>query len=338
MRTNLKDLSPEELELFFQDLGEAPYRARQVGGWMYRRRVIAFGEMTDLSLDLRARLADVAAIEEAALAHDLTADDGCRKFLFRFADGATAEAVFIPDDRRRTMCVSPQTGCALGCRFCATGLAGPGRNLTAGEIVDQVLKAPVPPPTHVVVMGMGEPLLNLEDTIRALRILTWPLGLGIGPRRITISTIGIPDGIRALAAVAPPVGLAISMNAAIDTLRQELMPGAYPLAQTLDAAREFCRATGRSVTLEYVLLPGVNDAPRQIEYLVRWARGLPSKVNVIQYNPVEGAPYRTATEEELQTFARRIWEHGVRVTVRRSRGSSIRAACGQLAGTPRPTG
>jgi 23S rRNA (adenine2503-C2)-methyltransferase len=338
VRVNLKDLSPEELEYFFRDLGEAPYRARQLGAWVYRRRVTGFGEMTDLSLDLRARLADVATIEEAALAQELTDDDGCRKFLFRFSDGAYAETVFIPDGGRRAMCISTQTGCALGCRFCATGLAGPGRNLTAGEMGDQVLKAPVAPPTHVVVMGMGEPLLNLESTIRALRILTWPHGLGIGPRRITVSTIGIPDGIRALAAVIPPVGLAISLNAATDTLRRELMPGAHALAQTLDAARDYCRATRRTVTLEYVLLPGVNDTPRQVEYLTRWARSLRSKVNVIQYNPVEGAPYRIATEEELQTFARQIWERGVRVTVRRSRGGSIRAACGQLAGTPRAAG
>ncbi len=332
-KTNLKDLSPDELEQFLRDLGEAPYRARQLARWVYRRRATGFGEMSDLSRDLRARLADVSTIRVATPTGEVVADDGCRKFLFRFIDGATAETVFIPDNGRRTICVSTQTGCALGCRFCATGLAGPGRNLTAGEIVDQVLEAPLALPTHVVVMGMGEPLLNLENTLRAVRILTWPHGLGIGPRRITISTVGIPTGIRALAALTPPVGLAISVNAATDTLRKEIMPGAQPLAQIMGAARDFCRATGRTVTLEYVLLPGVNDALRQVEYLGRWARGLDSKVNVIQYNPVEGAAFRTATEEELQTFARRLWERGIRVTVRRSRGSSIQAACGQLAGT-----
>jgi 23S rRNA (adenine2503-C2)-methyltransferase len=336
-KIRLKDLIPDELEQFFRDLGEAPYRARQLGAWVYRRRATAFPNMTDLSVDLRTRLTEVATIQGPVLARELVAEDGCRKFLFRFADGATAETVFIPDHGRRAVCISPQTGCALGCRFCATGLAGPGRNLTAGEIVDQILTAPVPLPTHVVVMGMGEPLLNLDSTIRALRILTWPHGLGIGPRRITVSTIGIPDGIRALASVTPPVGLAISINAATDELRRELMPSAHPLARTLDAAREFCRTTRRTVTLEYVLLPDVNNTPRQVEYLARWARGLASKVNIIQYNPVEGAPYRTATEEELQSYARQLWERSIRVTVRRSRGASIRAACGQLAGTLRPT-
>jgi 23S rRNA (adenine2503-C2)-methyltransferase len=335
-RTNLKNLGPEELEQFFRDRGEAAFRARQVGRWLYRRDVTDFAAMTDLSLALRGALSECATADRAEVLQEQADAEGCRKFLVGYPDGCSVETVYIPEGSRRTLCVSTQTGCALGCLFCATGRAGPGRDLRAGEIVEQVLRVPTPRPSHVVVMGMGEPLLNVKETLAALRLMTWPYGLGIGPRRITVSTIGIPGGIRELAASGLRVGLAVSLNAATDGLRRDLMPAAHPLAQVLRAAREFAEVTARPVTLEYVQLPGVNDTPRQVGYLVRWARSLPCKVNVIPYNPVHGVSFRTPTDEEFQALTKRLWSEGLRVTARRSRGSSIGAACGQLGAKGRP--
>jgi 23S rRNA (adenine2503-C2)-methyltransferase len=241
-KTNLKNMSPRRLAQFLEELGERPHRARQLGRWIYRHSLGDFSAMTDLPASLRERLSQVATIGRARLMRDQTARDGCRKFLFQFEDGATAETVLIPEGRRRTMCVSTQTGCSLGCRFCATGHAGPGRDLTSGEIVDQIMQAPVPRPTHVVIMGMGEPLLNLGQTLKALRLMTWPYGLGIGPRRVILSTIGIPDGIRDLTAAGLRIGLAISLNAATDDLRRGLMPAADSIADVLAAARLFARS------------------------------------------------------------------------------------------------
>jgi 23S rRNA (adenine2503-C2)-methyltransferase len=336
-RVDVTGLGLEELEAFARSLGEPAYRGRQLARWIYRRRAAAFDGMTDLPASLRARLAAAARLPRLAVVARQEAPDGSTtKFLCALPDGQAIETVLMRyADGRRTACISTQVGCGMGCTFCATGLAGLQRNLTAGEIVDQVLlvaQATGERPTHVVFMGMGEPLANYEATVRAVRILTAPWGVGIGGRHLTISTVGLVPQIHRLAAERFPLTLAISLHAPDDALRTHLVPvnRRWPIAQLLAAARAYATTTGRRVTFEYVLLAGVNDAQAHARALGRLLAGGPYHVNVIPWNPVFGLQYRRPSADVVRRFARIVRAAGVPVTVRVERGVEIDAACGQL--------
>ncbi|MDR7483025.1 MAG: 23S rRNA (adenine(2503)-C(2))-methyltransferase RlmN [Armatimonadota bacterium] len=343
--TDLPGLTLDELEAFARALGEPAYRGRQLARWIYQRRAASFEGATDLPASLRARLAAVARLPRLAVLERRDAASGSTtKFLCGLPDGQAVETVLMRyDDGRRTACVSTQVGCGMGCAFCATGLAGLQRNLTAGEIVDQVqliAQETAERPTHVVFMGMGEPLANYEATVRAVRLLNAPWGLGIGMRHLTISTVGLVPQIRRLAAERFQLTLAISLHAPDDALRDRLVPvnRRWPIADLLAAAREYAAATGRRVTFEYVLMAGTNDTDAHARALGRLLAGERAHLNVIPWNPVYGLQYRRPPEEAVRRFARIVRAAGVPVTVRIERGVEIDAACGQLRRTqPVPT-
>jgi 23S rRNA (adenine2503-C2)-methyltransferase len=337
MATELVGLTLDELETMAADLGEPRYRGRQLARWIYRLRVPAIAAMTDLPESLRAQLAERAALSRLHMAARAEAADGSTtKFLLRLHDDRTIETVLMRyDDGRRTACISTQVGCAMGCTFCATGLAGLERNLGAGEIVDQVLLVAQQTgerPTHVVFMGMGEPLANYDATLRAVRLLNAPYGAGIGMRHLTISTVGLVPQIRRLAAERLQLTLAVSLHAPDDALRAQLVPvnRRWPIAELLAASREYAVATGRRVTLEYVLMAGVNDRDEHARRLATLLRGAPLHLNVIPWNPVYGLQYRRPERAAVQRFAGLVRAAGVAVTVRIERGVEIDAACGQL--------
>jgi len=331
-KPDLTGLLPDELQAFLESLGEPKYRARQLFSWLHRGA--SFEEMTDLPRPLRERLAKRAVGHPLRIETQAEAPDGASKFAFRTADERIVETVLIPHERRTTVCVSSQIGCALGCRFCATGQHGLVRDLTAGEIVQQVSgvhsRRPDRRVTNVVFMGMGEPLANYRAVLRAVHLLNHPWGLRIGARHIAISTCGLPDQIRRLARERLQVALAISLHAATDELRSELVPinRVHPIAEVIAAARFFAEETGRKVAFQYVILPGVNDSPDQARRLARLTRGLPAMVNVIPQNPIRGLP--PAEAAAAARFARLLRERGVAVAVRKSRGADVLGACGQL--------
>jgi 23S rRNA (adenine2503-C2)-methyltransferase len=337
--------SPEALRAFVTARGEKAYRAGQVLDWVFQHPVDAFAAMTTLPPALRTGLQEAFTGRTVRVAASREADDGQTvKYLFRLHDGQTIETVAMhypaaaAHQERTTLCLSSQVGCPIGCAFCATGLSGFDRNLEAAEIVDQVLAATqlLAPrhwrPTHLVFMGMGEPLNNYAAVLEAVRVLTRPDGLRLSPRRITISTIGLVPGLERLAGEGLPLGLAISLHAPNDALRSSLIPvnRKYPLEAVLPAAQAYARRTGRRVTYEYVVLAGVNDSAQQA---VELARVLPRRLahlNLIPMNPVQGAPFRPPAEARLGDFVRRLRAAGVLVTVRATRGLDIDAACGQL--------
>ncbi|MBM3296912.1 MAG: 23S rRNA (adenine(2503)-C(2))-methyltransferase RlmN, partial [Candidatus Aminicenantes bacterium] len=296
----------------------------------------SFEDMSDLGRPLRERLARTFRLSLPAEVERLRGGDGAEKFLLRLGDGRLIETVLIPAPGRATVCVSTQVGCRFGCVFCASGAGGFIRNLTAGEITGQVLhvrEAAGRPVTHVVFMGMGEPLDNWENTARAVRTLNAPEGLGIAARRILISTCGLLPGLEKLRALGLQVELAVSLHAAADPLRDRLVPinRKHPLGRLIPALRDYRRETGRLVTLEYVLLRGVNDSPADAARLAALARRVGAKVNVIPCSPVEGGKFETVSKSEAGAFVRRVESGGVRAALRRSKGGEIRAACGQLA-------
>lgn len=315
---------------------EPRYRVRQIWEWVYRHACSDFAAMTNLPRDLRERLAGRLRVFAGEVVARRESSDGTTKLLLAWPDGATSECVVIPDGSRRTVCVSTQVGCPVRCAFCASGLEGMQRNLTAAEIVEQVLRArQICRPddiTNVVFMGSGEPLANFPALVAAIERLTDPQGMNFSRRRITVSTIGLPARIRQLADRVGPVNLAISVHAPNDGLRAELIPWAarIPLAEVVEAARYFFERTGREITLEYLLLAGVNDRPRHARQLARLARSLRCNVNLIRYNPVPDLPFARPTGEATWEFQRRLRALGVNAHVRRSRGLDIEAACGQL--------
>ena len=337
-RVDLMGLPPEELALFLQGLGQPRYRGRQVFSWLHRGA--DFPEMTDLPAALRARLASLAAAGTLRLDSHHQAPDGAAKYAFRTHDGELIETVLIPHRDRTTVCVSSQIGCAFGCQFCATGKQGFVRDLTAGEIVEQVVRVQhelgLRRVSNVVFMGMGEPLANYQAVVTAARLLNHPGGLHIGARRIAISTCGLPDEIRRLAGEGLQVALAISLHAATDDVRSQLAPinRKHSLAEVMAAAREYVQRTGRKVAFQYVVVPGVNDTPEQARRLAALVRGMPAMVNVIPRNP-EGAVALADSGPALR-FARLVDQRGVEVAVRRSRGAEVLGACGQLASRRRP--
>lgn len=332
-RIDLKNLSPDELAAFFADLGEKPFRARQLLRWMYQRDVADFDAMTDLSKPLRARLAGQATISNLAPLKVQTSVDGTRKYLFRLDDGLTVESVRIPmEEGRTTLCISSQVGCAMDCAFCLTGTFGLQRNLTSAEIVNQVLAARRDGPVNnIVFMGMGEPLHNLDNVVRALHILYAGEGLNYGPRRVTLSTSGLVPQMLELGRRVR-VGLAVSLNATTNELRDRLMPvnRRYPLEVLLAACREYPLQPRERITFEYVLLGGVNDSLTDARRLVRLMHGVPAKINLIQYNEHEGAQFRAPRPDDVEAFQSYLLNHGLVAIRRASKGQDILAACGQL--------
>lgn len=337
MKTNLKQLSRDEMISFFEGLGERPYRARQVINWIYKKFTTSFDEMTDLPKSLRSHLKETAFISELTLLKKEASRDGTEKFLFGLIDGEAIESVLIPDKKRLTLCISSQVGCAMGCRFCETGRMGLRRNLMAYEIVDQVIAAQQVSGqtiTNVVLMGMGEPLDNIDEVIKALWRLT--SFMGISKRRITVSTAGLIPGIQELAERGPGVNLAISLNATTDDVRSRIMPinKRYPIHELMKACREFPLPPRRRITFEYVLLEGINDSEDDALRLVRLLRGIRAKVNLIPYNPVsttiQGERFRRPPEERILSFQQILIRSGITALVRKSRGTDISAACGQL--------
>jgi len=314
------------------------YRAGQVWRWVFRRRAGEFDEMTDLPKSLRSRLAEEFQIFTSRIVAHQEADDGTEKLLLELADAQRIECVLLRDDKQhRTICISTQVGCAMGCVFCASGLGGVIRNLTSGEIVEQMLQLQrlldrEERLSHVVVMGMGEPLANLDALLPALATATGRDGLGIGARRITISTVGLPKGIRRLAAEDCQYHLAVSLHAPDDELRNRLVPANRKLGirPILAAADDYFQLSGRRVTFEYVLLAGLNDQPEHARRLVSLLQGRPALVNVIPYNPVRELPFRTPAPEATSRFVEVLRRGRLNVQVRYRKGERIDAACGQL--------
>jgi 23S rRNA (adenine2503-C2)-methyltransferase len=317
--------------------GEAGYRARQITDWVYRRSAHDFAAMTNLSRTLRERLDAGMTLYASSVAGETRASDGTRKLLLRWGDGATTECVLIPDADRHTACISTQVGCPVGCAFCASGLDGLQRNLTAGQIVEQAMRArgligDDGDLTNVVFMGLGEPLANYHAVVRAVRTLNADWGMNIGARRITISTVGLPTPMRKLADEGLQITLALSLHAPTDTLRRKLIPWAerVSIQDLVEAARYYFNRTGREVTLEYVLLAAVNDATHHARTLADVARQIRCNVNLIRYNPVPDLPFRRPSAEAAQRFLSTLRERGINAHLRRSRGRDVAAACGQL--------
>jgi 23S rRNA (adenine2503-C2)-methyltransferase len=334
----------DELRERLVGAGHARYRADQILEWIYAKNVVGFEAMSNLSRPLRAWLSQRAVICSGEVVRELASEDGTRKLLLGWPDGAAVETVWIPAEGRNTACLSTQVGCPIGCRFCASGLDGLQRNLTAGEIVEQAVQirrliaeredqSETPGRlSNIVVMGMGEPLANYEQLVKALRIINAAWGLGIGARKITVSTIGLPKQIRRLAQENLQISLALSLHAPDDELRRELVPGSagVPISELIDACWHYFEATGREVTLEYVLLDGVNMDARHVESLAQIAKRLRANVNLLRYNRVPGVPFTRPSSEAAYEFQRRLRERGVNAHVRSSRGQDVSAACGQL--------
>ena len=336
-RLDLAELDRPALEAALAAKGHARFRARQIFGWVFRRGVTNVEAMTDLSRELRATVASEFTMTTPELMARERSSDGTEKFLLRLVDGRQIESVFIPDTPAMTFCISTQVGCAMACAFCLTGKMGLVRNLTAGEIVGQVRvlanaldlrdKA-----FNIVLMGMGEPLHNYDETMKALRILADEHGFALPPRRITLSTVGLLPALERLAREPLMPNLAISLHAPSDRLRGDLVPlnKKYGVAEVIEACKRFPVRKRSRITFEYVLLAGVNDGPDDARQLARLLSGVKSKVNLIPLNAAPGIPFERPSDTAIDSFAKILAERGVTVSVRKSRGRDIRAACGQL--------
>jgi 23S rRNA (adenine2503-C2)-methyltransferase len=338
-RVNLVGLLPSELEGLAVELGASRYRGRQLATWMYRKSVFDLEAMTDLPKDFRARLAEVAVADVPEPERLTPSQDGSRKLVFLLSGGGRVSSVVMPDDDRTTLCLSTQVGCGFACRFCLTGVMGLERNLTAAEIVGQVLaanrllQAEGRRATHLVFMGMGEPLANYAALVQALRILTdAKLGIGYSPRRITVSTVGLVPGIDKLGREGLRVNLAISLHATTDDVRERLMPvnRSFDLATLMAAVKRYPLAPRQRVFFEYVMLEDVNDTTDDAHRLARLLRGVKAKVNLIPFNDWEGAPFRRPPLARILAFQSILLDAGITTTVRWSKGEDIGAACGQL--------
>jgi 23S rRNA (adenine2503-C2)-methyltransferase len=325
------------LKPWFKNHGQGDYRADQVHRWLFAQRARDFKEMTNLPQSLRDELSSQFTLWTTTIARHAKAEDGTEKLLLTLADGGQIECVLLRDETRRTICISTQVGCGMGCVFCASGLEGLARNLTTGEIVEQMLRlqsllTPEERLSHIVVMGMGEPLANLEALLPALSEASREDGLGISARRITISTVGLPKAMRRLSESTPHYRLAVSLHAPNDELRQKIVPVAEKirLADVLAEADNYFEQSGRQLTFEYVLLAGLNDSPQHAHELVGVLSGRTAMLNVIPYNPVAGLPYKTPSTAAQRTFRHILEEAGVSVHFRHRKGDTIDAACGQL--------
>jgi 23S rRNA (adenine2503-C2)-methyltransferase len=343
-RVHLLGHDRDALQQWLVAEGHPRFRAEQILGWIYEKNADSFEVMSNLSKSLRAWLAERATIYSGEPARVTRSDDGTQKLLLEWADGTTVETVWIPAEKRHTACLSTQVGCPVGCTFCASGLDGVQRNLTAGEIVEQAMQvrrliaersgaeAPADRLSNIVIMGMGEPLANYDQLVKALRIINAPWGLVIGARKITVSTVGLPKQIRQLAQEDLQLNLALSLHAPDDKLRRELVPWArgVPIAELIEACRYYFETTGREVTLEYVLLDGVNMHTWNADELAKIVKTLRANVNLLRYNPVPGLPFRRPDSDATYEFQRRLRARGVNAHVRTSRGQDVDAACGQL--------
>jgi 23S rRNA (adenine2503-C2)-methyltransferase len=338
MNIDIKSLSRAELEQWCLEHGEQPFRARQTLKWLYQNRVSTFAEMTDLSRTFRALLDETFSILRLTCVPAVPAMDGTRKYLFVLNDRRHIDSVLIPSEDRLTLCVSSQVGCAMGCRFCATAQMRPVRDLTAGEMINQIWEVQRTVPanerlTNLVFMGMGEPLANYEELVKAIAVITSNWGLNFSPRRVTVSTVGLVPQMRRLLEETN-VNLTVSLTATTDHLRDDLMPinKRYPLEQLLNTCRLLPLAPRKRITFAYTMLDGVNDSDGDAKRLVSLLHGLRAKVNLIPFNPFPGAPFQPTPRLRIQRFRQLLLDRGVHATVRESRGQDIQAACGQLAG------
>ena len=349
-KINLLDLDAEGSRVWCASIGQKPFRATQLARWIHRYCCDDFDAMTNLAKEFRARLKDLAYIKAPSIIREHKSADGTRKWLFDVGNGNAVEAVFIPEDDRGTLCISTQAGCAMGCLFCSTGKQGFNRNLTTGEIVGQLWtaerelrrEAGITDPndrviSNVVLMGMGEPLQNLDNVIPALRIFLDDNGYGLSRRRVTVSTSGLVRQMDKLGE-AVPVALAVSLHAPNDALRDKLMPvnKKHPLEELLAACRRYLKVAPRDfITFEYLLLGGINDAPEQARALVKLVKTVPCKFNLIPFNPFPDSDLKQPEREKVLAFAKILNDAGIVTTVRKTRGDDIAAACGQLAGEVR---
>lgn len=342
LRLDIRQLTKEDLVVAFKEMGEARFRATQVYEWLWKKGARSFMEMTNLSKKLRAQLEEQFVIRAIELDKVQRSADGTVKSRFRLYDGHLIEAVLIPvpAENRYTVCVSSQVGCSLSCTFCATGRMKRLRNLDAAEIYDQVVRVNEQaleifdhPLTNIVYMGMGEPLLAYRPVLESIAKITSEEGLNMSPRRITVSTAGIGKMIKKLADDATKVNLALSLHAADDAKRNEIMPinEQNNLAVLMEALTYFYEKTGNRVSYEYIAFQNFNDSIDDARRLVQLCRKFPVRINIIEYNPIDGAPFLKSTEHRIDDFARYLRNEGIMVTVRRSRGRDIDAACGQLA-------
>ncbi len=344
-RINLLNLDRPRFEAFFAELGEPRFRAHQLMKWIYHRHVTDFALMTDVGRNLRTRLAESCEIRAPEILVEQQSTDGTYKWMLGLpgSNGNAIETVYIPEPARGTLCVSSQIGCALNCTFCSTGAQGFNRNLSTAEIIGQVWVAARTLGnetrgnrriTNVVMMGMGEPLLNFDNVVAAMHLMRDDFGFGLASKRVTLSTAGLVPMIDELAKTAD-VSLAVSLHAPDDELRSELVPlnRKYPIADLLAACNRYAAARPRSsVTFEYTLMDGINDRPEQARALVKLLRRVPSKLNLIPFNPFPGTQYRRSSRDAILEFQRIVMDAGLIATVRRTRGDDIDAACGQLVG------
>ena len=342
-RKRLVGLDRQELAAEMASIGEKPFRAKQLWHWIYHQGATDFLNMTTLTKPLREKLAELYTLERPAVSRVQTSSDETRKWLLRFADGNEAEMVYIPEDDRGTVCVSSQVGCTLTCRFCHTGSQLLVRNLTAEEIVGQFMVArdsygewPTPSDgerrlSNIVLMGMGEPLFNYDAVAKALKIIMCGEGLSVSKRRITLSTSGVVPFIRRCGDELG-VNLAISLHAVTDDVRSAIMPinKKYPLAELMQACRDYPANNARRITFEYVMLKGVNDSLADARALMKLVSGIPAKFNLIPFNPWPGVPYECSRREDIERFSTFLFDNGFSAPIRESRGADILAACGQL--------
>lgn len=341
-KIDLKNLSPSELIEFLGSFGKERYRSIQILRWLYQKNVQSFDGMTNLSKGFRYELSQASFISTLHLLHMEEARDGTKKFLFQLEDGNRIESVLIPDKARLTLCLSTQVGCAFGCRFCLTGKIGWKRDLTTSEILNQILEVRKTLPekrliTNIVLMGMGEPLANYKNTLRAIDLMHHPDAFKFSSRKITLSTVGLIPELEQLAKEKISFRLAISLNASDEKIRSQLMPvnRRYPLKKILDLCKHFPLRPRTRITFEYVMVGGINDSPRDAKRLLSILRGIPSKVNLIPLNESPGIPLNRPSEEKVKQFQKIIMEGGITAIVRTSKGGEISAACGQLQGIVR---
>lgn len=332
---DIRLLTLEELHDLVKELGQPAFRAKQLNEWIHDKNVCSFDEMTNLPAALREKLSERFSFNVPVELVKQVSKDGSRKYLLQFFDGVSVETVGMPNRNKLAVCISSQAGCAMGCAFCATGLAGLSRSLTAQEMVDQVLHVARDfgeRVTSVVFMGQGEPFANFDATVQALRILNDPDGLAIGARHLTVSTCGVIPGIRRFAELPEQFTLAISLHSAIQGTRNQLMPGVkkYTLLRLHEAIQLYVEKTGRRPTYEFAMIDGINDTNPEMQALVDFCAGTLCHVNLIQLNNIPDSPFRPSPIEKVESLQRRLTMHGVETTIRNSRGSDIDAACGQL--------
>ncbi|HTR80939.1 MAG TPA: 23S rRNA (adenine(2503)-C(2))-methyltransferase RlmN [Bacteroidota bacterium] len=350
-QTNLKGLPLHDLEAFVASIGEPRYRAKQLFAWLYKHRATSFNAMTNFSQDLRNRLEAQATIAHLAIAdQQRSASDGTVKYLFSLDDGLKVESVLIPPrkesidaEKRLTLCISTQVGCPLDCKFCATATMGFARNLTVGEIIDQILTAQSltdKPITNIVYMGMGEPMLNYDNVMASIDIIASDIGMAISPRRITVSTAGYAEQIRRMADEGRKAKLALSLHSLDNPTRTRLMPitKKYPVEELLDALEYYCHTTRKNVMLEYILFEGLNDREADVKNIIKASKRFPCRVNMIPFHSISftmrggfSASLKGASEESVARFAKKLRDADIPVFIRHSAGEDIDAACGQLA-------